>query len=277
MLPAIDYLVVGHISQDINPTGYTPGGTALYSAATAQVLGCRTAVLTSASEDYDVEKLLPGIAVHCVRSSVSTKFENIYGSEGRQQMLHSMAAMLTEADLPEQWRRASVVHLGPISQEIDPNLIKVFSNSLIGLTPQGWFRQWDDEGHVTPGEWSELDQVLPLASAVILSHEDIPRPEILDRIKELSTLVILTRRSDGCTVFFHGEARDFPAPSVQEVEPTGAGDIFAAAFFVRLYQTRGNPWDAAEFANIIAACSIEHRSLENKIEAIKDTIERLSG
>jgi sugar/nucleoside kinase (ribokinase family) len=39
------------------------------------------------------------------------------------------------------------------------------------------------------------------------------------------------------------------------VDPTGAGDVFAAAFFVRLTQT-GDPWKAARFANRLATASI---------------------
>jgi sugar/nucleoside kinase (ribokinase family) len=39
------------------------------------------------------------------------------------------------------------------------------------------------------------------------------------------------------------------------VDATGAGDIFAAAFFVRLNQTR-DPWEAARFATCLAAQSV---------------------
>jgi sugar/nucleoside kinase (ribokinase family) len=42
---------------------------------------------------------------------------------------------------------------------------------------------------------------------------------------------------------------------VTEVDPTGAGDVFAAAFFVRLLNTR-DPWEAARFANRMAAISV---------------------
>jgi len=42
---------------------------------------------------------------------------------------------------------------------------------------------------------------------------------------------------------------------VIEVDATGAGDIFAAAFFVRL-QRGADPWTAACFANCVAAQSV---------------------
>jgi sugar/nucleoside kinase (ribokinase family) len=55
--------------------------------------------------------------------------------------------------------------------------------------------------------------------------------------------------------------RRFRPPQEQEVDPTGAGDIFAAAFFTRLYLTR-DPWEAARFANQVAATSVTRRGLE---------------
>ena len=52
-----------------------------------------------------------------------------------------------------------------------------------------------------------------------------------------------------------GDSRRFLPPAVTEVDPTGAGDIFATAFFTRLLNTR-DPWEAARFANRIAAISV---------------------
>jgi sugar/nucleoside kinase (ribokinase family) len=48
---------------------------------------------------------------------------------------------------------------------------------------------------------------------------------------------------------------------MSEVDPTGAGDIFAAAFFARLYTTR-DPWEAGRFATHLAAFSVTRHGLE---------------
>jgi sugar/nucleoside kinase (ribokinase family) len=42
---------------------------------------------------------------------------------------------------------------------------------------------------------------------------------------------------------------------VPEVDPTGAGDVFAAAFLIRLHET-GNNFEAARFASAAAALSL---------------------
>lgn len=271
-LPVIDYLVIGHATRDVTPQGYTPGGTAVYSALAAQALGCQTAVLTSTAPDYFVDQLLPGVEVRNIESQQSTTFKNVYTRSGREQTVLGFADTITSNEVPNHWNRAKIVHLGPLVGEIEAKMIRVFSNSLVGLTPQGWFRSWDNEGRVYPGEWSEMGQVMPLAAAVILSMEDIPSQETLREIRRISNLVVLTERSSGCTVFIRDEARQFAAPRVTEVNPTGAGDIFATAYFVRLHQTRGNPWEAAAFANKIAACSVENDTLRDKFNAIREIV-----
>jgi sugar/nucleoside kinase (ribokinase family) len=62
-------------------------------------------------------------------------------------------------------------------------------------------------------------------------------------------------------LFWHGDSRRFRPPNVQEVDPTGAGDVFAAAFFVRLLNTR-DPWEAARFANRMAAVSVTRPGMQ---------------
>lgn len=272
----IDYLTIGHVCRDLTPAGSVPGGTAMYSARVAQALGARTAVLTSVGPDFELEPVLPDIAVECVPAGQTTTFENVYTPAGRQQTVHAVAKTMTAGDVPAAWQRASIVHLGPIVHEIDEGMVQLFSNSLVGVTPQGWFRRWGKDGRVTVGDWPGLAEVLPLAAAVILSPEDLPYPELLDEIRELAPVVVLTQQAGGCRVFHRGEMREVPAPAVEEVNPTGAGDVFAAAFFVRLFQTKGNPWSAAKFANRMAAHSVGYDSLADKLNAIRELLEESS-
>lgn len=269
MNKAIDYLLVGHVCQDIVPDGYRVGGTAAYAGRTAYILGCHTAVVTSAAPDYDLAAALPGIEVHNVPAAQNTVFHNVYTSNGRIQTIHSMAHPLSSRHIPQEWQHAAIVHLGPVANEIDPEVVHLFSNSLIGLTPQGWMRRWDDAGHVFAREWEQAATILPLAAAVILSEEDLLHDAMLEQYRRWSRLLVLTRGAGGCTVFLGDEARLIPAPAVAEVEFTGAGDIFAAAFLVRLQQTGGNPWEAARFANEIAAHSVTQPDLDSKMNHLR--------
>jgi sugar/nucleoside kinase (ribokinase family) len=213
---------------------------------------------------------MAGISVHNKPSPVTSTFENVYTPDGRIQILHDRAEPLSSADIPEAWRRVPIVHLAPLTNEVDADLVYTFSNSLIGVTPQGWMRRWDENGRVHAREWAEAEKVLPLTAAVILSEEDLPYPALLDRFLSQSRLLVLTQGAQGCTVYFGDETRHIPAPQVTEIEPTGAGDVFAAAFLVRLYQTGGNPWEAARYANELAAQSVTQVGLEAKIKQVSE-------
>ena len=268
----IDYLVVGHVTHDVTPNGPVAGGTVTYSSRVAQALGCRTAVVTSAARDLDLDQIFPGMEIIRVPAARTTTFENIYTAHGRKQIIHNVAETITVEHIPDDWRRAKIVHLGPICNEVSPDLVSIFSNSLVGITPQGWFRRWKEDGQVYIDDWPEAEEVLKLAGAVIVSPEDLPNKETIERIREWCQVVVLTLQSSGSRVYFRNESRPIAAADINEVNPTGAGDIFATAFLIRLYQTRGNPWEAAEFANRIAAISVSHQELAEKIEAIKKCI-----
>jgi sugar/nucleoside kinase (ribokinase family) len=54
----------------------------------------------------------------------------------------------------------------------------------------------------------------------------------------------------------HGDAEHFPAYPAVELDPTGAGDVFAASFLCSLYR-HGDPREAVNFANRVAAYSVE--------------------
>lgn len=263
-----DYLAVGHITQDVTPQGKVIGGSVAFAGRAAHALGCRTGVLTSASADVDVTMALPDVDVAVVPAAVTTTFENRYNGGNRRQWLYQRAATLQPQDLPAGWKASRIVHLAPVADEVTPDLVRAFTADIVGMTPQGWMRAWDDEGRVYARRWAEAESLLPLAAAVIVSQEDLVDESALDDFRRWARLVVLTREADGCTVYLGDEARDIAAPRVEPRNPTGAGDIFAAAFLVRLHQTRGNPWEAAAFANAVAARSVAAESIDAKMAAI---------
>jgi sugar/nucleoside kinase (ribokinase family) len=234
----------------------------------AQALGRRTAVLTSAKPDFDFENALPQVQVHNVAAQQTTTFTNVYTSAGRIQTIHGVASTLRPHHLPPGWTAPNVVHLGPVANEVDPAFAAHFPNSLVGCTPQGWMRRWDDQGRVRAARWENMREILAGVDATILSREDLPQESTLDDMRRLSRLLVVTDGRHGCTVYWGAEARTFPAPPVDEADPTGAGDIFAAIFMSELWRHDGNPWPAAQTANRLAAASVTAAGLDEKLARI---------
>ncbi len=260
-LEPVDYLVIGHIARDLTPRGPVLGGTVAYSALTARALGLRVGIVTAASDDISFEPL-SGIPLVSIRSESSTTYENIYSESGRMQYLRAQASRIDLDRIPDAWRSASIIHLGPIANEVDSVLPKGFSPTLLGLTPQGWMRQWDSNGFVSPCEWKNSDTALAQAGAVVLSREDVNGDDLLiEHMAGQTKILVVTEGSAGAVLYWHGDRRRFRAASVKEVDATGAGDIFATAFFMRYLNTR-DPWEATRFATLIASHSVERAGLD---------------
>lgn len=275
--PPLDFLAVGHICRDLLPGGeWVVGGAAAYGGLTARALGCRTGVVTSAAAADDWPAAFPDLAIAQIAAPATTTFENVYTPGGRVQTLHAVAGPIRAEHVPPPWARARMVLLGPIAGEVDPALIHLFSDSIVGVAPQGWLRGWDEHGRIYPIAWESAAAVLPLAAVTFLSEEDLADPNALDAYRRLAGILVLTQGARGCTVFCRDEARSFPAPAVDAVDPTGAGDIFAAAYLVRFHQTDGNLWAAAEFANHVAAHAITGRGLLPKMRIIRQIIDELT-
>ena len=257
-----DFLAIGHITRDLLPDGsWRLGGAVTYAALTAARLGLRPAIVTSAPPDVlaALDAVLPDIPLSVVPSDEATTFENIYTAQGRQQFLHGRAAPLTLASVPEAWRDAPIVLLGPVAQEIDVSIVGGFPDSLVAATPQGWLRQWNADGIVTPSPLANAEMLLPHVRALILSREDVgaSADDIIERWARIAPLIAVTCSRDGAYVWENGARSDvFAGYPAHEVDPTGAGDVFAAAFLCALHET-GDAARAIDFANQVAACSVE--------------------
>lgn len=258
-----DYLVIGHVAKDIAPDGHSIGGTVTYAAITAQRLGLSAAMVTAADAAFsaEVQAALPGIAMHVRASPQSTTFQNIYGDAGRIQYLRAHAEPIGLDDVPIEWRSARIVHLGPIAQECDADLSQQFPASLVALTPQGWMRQWDASGRVSPLPWAHALEILTEVDALIFSPEDVGHNwDIIHAYTRAAPLAVLTLERHGALVFQRDEGRWLAPREARVVDPTGAGDVFAAAFLAAYLDNR-DPFAAARFANAAASFSIEGRGL----------------
>ncbi len=261
------YLVIGHIAADLQPNGQVVlGGTALYSALTAARLGWRVAVLTrgvfgQTVAGMDVPSLEPygdKISIICQDADVPTTFVNEYLADRRVQTIKHWAGEIDLRGLPPHWRNARVIHLGPIAQEIDQRQTGSLTPEFLGATPQGWMRDWPHEtgGRVRHIHLRLAPSLLGRLDGVVVSVEEISQSrEVVERVGS-RRLGAITQGSDGARIIYGGERADLPGFRIDTVDLTGAGDVFAAAFFVRATDRKASAVTAGRFANAVAALSL---------------------
>lgn len=266
-----DLLAIGHVTRDLQANGtFSLGGTVTFAALTAARLGLATAIVTSADPQtlLELPHSLPGIGLAARPATTPTTFVNLYANGSRTQYLRSRAEPLQLDDLPPAWLAAPIVLFGPLANEMTPAFVEGYPRrpaTIVAATPQGWLRRWDADGRVWPAQWPDAEKLLSLLDVLVLSIDDVlayipAGADALDRLfrkwSGKAPLVIATAGKQGATLYQHGAFERFPAYPVAEVDPTGAGDVFAAAFLTYYYRHR-EAGEAVNFANCAASFAIE--------------------
>ncbi len=265
-----EYLVIGHICADLMPDGSAVlGGTALYSALAAAALGQRVAVLTRGRFGTRVAGVdVPALDQYADQISIivqdaewPTCFVNEYVGGRRNQTLPRWAGPIDLRGLPAHWRNARTIHLGPIAQEIDPRQTGALTPTFLGVTPQGWMRDWPRAtgGRVAMHHLRLPAELMSRIDGIVVNDEEFA--DARDSIERVGTngFGIVTLGVGGAQMWY-GDPRPVtvPAYDLPVVDPTGAGDVFAAAFFVEVTNPRSTPERALAFANAAAGLSLDN-------------------
>jgi hypothetical protein len=269
-----DFVVAGHIVKDITHDGWRPGGSVLYAAAQANALGRQVGVVTRCDASVKPAVILPGVEWLVLNAAQTTTFANRYSEHGREQLLLSRADRISIEAIPEAWRTAPIFFLAPVFHDLKDSLPAQIARpgTLLGLGAQGWLRCLDGE-RVRPGVFEPRPAWL-VGDAVFVSEEDVTDPEAVEVWHDVVPIVVLTRARRGATVWDVRGRSDIPAVETDEVDPTGAGDVFAAAFLIR-YEETYDAVTAARFASAAAALSV--RAIGTAGIAGRDEIESLAA
>jgi len=269
--PCPQFVAIGHLVHDVAECGLILGGAAAYSSITARRLGLHAGVISAVGKDFLHYEKLDGILLALVGATrasplqhdLTTTFANTYDEHGmRKQMIKSVSATIHPEHIPPEWLDAEIAYLCPMADEVDPSIVRMFPNSLIGVSPQGWMREWNADGQVSPRKWKDASNILPHVDVLVMSEEDIsPFPEVVDEYVDLAEIMVLTRGERGSTLFHDGQVIDSPAFPTHTVDPTGAGDVFAVAFLMEFHRTR-DLYKASVFANCTASFVVEKQGTE---------------
>jgi hypothetical protein len=289
--PPVEYVTVGHVTLDVierrgsRPVAQ-PGGGAFYSALQAARLGLRTLIVTQGVEQEIRALLAPfldELEVFVIPAPHTTTLATSWVGEERFQRVLAWAGPISQT-LEIHTR---VLHLAPVARELP---IRWDGTArFVGITPQGLLRNWRAGGEpslaqldagsllgdvpLAPRRGEELAGEVTLRAldpeelpvrfhAAVVGERECPHCGVLfAAARALGAPVAVTAGARPTTV--HLSDRDEQPHVVQtEVPPLatvredlGAGDVFAAAFFLALDEGR-DPLHAARFGNAAAAVRI---------------------
>jgi pfkB family carbohydrate kinase len=273
-----DYTTVGHVTVDVMGDGSRRvGGTAFYSALQAARLGRRTLIVTRGSA-HELEALLEPyrgeFELAILPARHSTTLQTSGDGPARRQRLLAWAGPLGDDVVVE----TSILHLAPVARET-PSRWRGGAD-FVGLTPQGLVRRWDEEGGEIslhgpaqsaadapqpllggegPGSAEDTLDLAELCDAIVLSeHERESCAQLIAAASRAGAVVAVTAGPGPNTILLQDGTVLQPAvPAIERPrDDLGAGDVFAAAFFVALAE-RTAPGEAAEFANAAAAVRVQ--------------------
>jgi sugar/nucleoside kinase (ribokinase family) len=256
-MSAPEFVAVGHLTVDRFGEDVRVGGAALYAALTAHRLGLSAGILTSHAEDFPLDALPPQIEVVTLDAARTTTFEHRRDGERRELRVVAAARPIGVDDVPEDWNDAPIVLLAPVLNEVDPLVAKAFGDASLGAAAQGWLRGLGRDGLVSPTPWAPPDFLLGTLQALFLSREDVGADvagavELFQRVP----MGALTAGDAGALLFVNGERYEVRPHPVREVDGTGAGDVFAAAFLIDYYR-HADAWEAAAVAACAGALTVQ--------------------
>lgn len=232
------------------------GGAVSYAALAARKLGWEVAVLTAAGPEFDPVRELPGVDVRVQPAPRTTRFVNTYADGVRHQRMPARAADLDPGRVPEAWRRPDALLLAPVAGELGPGFAHAFEAAAVGAIAQGYLRTTDAAGGVQAAPWCDPGADLAGVHLLALSESDLPPGTAAASLLRYVPLVALTRGWQGAVLLSRAGEQPVASLPRPEVDPTGAGDVFAATLLLRYHET-GDPLAAVAFACCAASCAVE--------------------
>jgi sugar/nucleoside kinase (ribokinase family) len=264
---SFDYVTVGHVTVDVlaADSSRRPGGGAFYSALQAARLGLRTLILTQGSPP-EIEALLAPyrteLELRIIPAPATTTLLTSWPDALRTQRLLAWAGPIAATVAVD----TQILHIAPVARESASRWRG--HADFVALTPQGLARAWDEDGDgdreivptPLPSDRHSLDDLLPdgLSAVVLSEHERAACAPLLAAAAAGGAVIAITAGPGATSVQLpDGTVAQVQTPAIAHPrDDLGAGDVFAAAFFVALHEGH-SPARAAAFAGAAASLRIE--------------------
>ena len=281
-------VVVGHASRDLvadDPRGWRLGGSVAYVSLTAARLGIAVrAVIGLDGESAEASELglLHGAGVELAPNvfAKAPVFRNVETPHGRRQECLAVGPRLHPHEVPEAWREADAWALVPVLDELSGGgwARLPARDATVALGWQGLLRE-ARAGGPTRSRPPTADPLLERADVTVVSADDLDGVSMVDLVAHKGLTPLFPRRgqelvmtdavSGGWLMVRSTRGWDIvpydAAVADPELDQTGAGDVFLAAYLVTAlddtllppHRPAERPFFRLRVAAVAAAMSIE--------------------
>ena len=247
------------------------GGVTAYSGLTYRRHGINTLIVSNlAHQDLAIlDKLYEeNIAVFREESTHTTRFVNYIKGDSRSQELPQQAGPIQAAQIHAVLDQVDGLHLGPLHPlDIEWEAAGLLHNShrMIFLDVQGLTRMLKNQ-QVYTSISEHTERALSIAHIVKANGAEYSAvrdfyhmgPAELMRKFNIRELVVTLGEKGGFVQNQNGAAFHYQAKMIEvPVDPTGAGDVFFAAYLVSRFSAGKEIPDACRYAAQIAARQVE--------------------
>ena len=237
-------------------------------------LGGRAKLIGTVGDDFkavlvkDLQQR--NIEFNLLRSEQTGGFSLIYDDRGDRELSVLGIANPIPATINGH-QDADFILLGPILGEIDTTLllnIRKTSNAPILLDPQGVLRIIKENQivHEISKTFTDLAKNSTIVKANEIETYTVtgmdPRKDPIGAVKALykfgCKIAIVTLAEAGSIIYDGNEINQIPAFSTNAIDPTGAGDTYAAGFMVKYLENPSDLHLVGCFASAVASVMVEN-------------------
>jgi sugar/nucleoside kinase (ribokinase family) len=289
---ALDLLTMGEalvevmrtdINQPLNQAGLFigpyPSGAPIIFAAQAARLGLGVGAIGSVGNDAFGECLLNQLEEDGITKTGIRILKNYptglafvaYNADGTRNFVFSLGAggqLSTDMLNPELFEELRCLHLMGSTLSISQETLKVGLGALQLAQENGAKFSFDPNLRpelLSPDEAKKVfkpfieaaDVLIPTEDELMVLTESDDMQIAVDTLLEQNPerIIVITQGAEGCTVFTKEGSEHVAGFSVEEIDPTGAGDCFDAGFLAGCLQ--GLPVkEAAQLANACGALAV---------------------
>ncbi len=245
---------------------YKIGGVTTYAGFTFQNLGINTIVISNiaksdrAVSDFFVKN---NIQFNNGDALSTTRFVNHYGKGNLVQKMPINAFPVQLNQIKGIFDKVDLIHLGPLHpDDIDMSILKESfqRKKLVSLDIQGYVRRichGNVTAQVSPCLYDALDCTDYVKAKtgeldLVLKDSGVTLEKLIER-HNISEFVVTCGGSGGYIMTEKGKTEFDAHPAHEIMDPTGAGDVFFAAYMVSRLYNKTNIQDSCRVAACLAS------------------------